>query len=84
MKFIKCAFILLPVTLFIVACAETQTTDTNSFANSNVVANAPAPRAETPDEIAAAKTIYMEACVGCHREKGEGGAAEFEGRKIKL
>jgi mono/diheme cytochrome c family protein len=84
MKFIKFAFILLTVTIFIIACAQTKTTNTNAPANTVIVANAPAQPVATKDEIATTKAIFLESCVGCHRENGEGGAAEFEGKKIKV
>ena len=80
----KSAFILLTVALFIVACNKTETTDANVPANTATVANMPAQPSAPPDELAASRIIYLESCVGCHRETGEGGAAEFEGKKIKV
>ena len=85
MKLIKVALVLLTVAFFVAACAETQTIDTNRASNNTVAAGAIAqPTATAVDEIAASRAIYLESCVGCHKENGEGGAAEFEGEKIKV
>ena len=85
MKFYKSAFILLTAALFIGACtAETNKTNVNVPANAVVVTNTAAQPPATPNELAATRIIFLETCVGCHRENGEGGAAEFEGKKIKV
>jgi len=84
MKFIKFSFILLTVTLFIFACTETKTINTNVPANTVIVANTNSEPTASPDEFAASRKIFAESCVGCHRENGEGGASDFEGRKIKV
>lgn len=84
MKFIKTSFILLTVTLFIFACAETKTTDTNSAANTVVITNPTVQPTAAIDELASVEKIYLETCVKCHRENGEGGAADFGGKKIKV
>ncbi len=86
MKLIKVALVLSTAAFFFAACAETKTTDTNRAANAVIVANADAQptAAAAVDEIAASRTIYSESCVGCHKENGAGGVAEFEGKKIKV
>jgi len=84
MKFIKAALVLSAASFCIVACAETKTTNTNIPANTVIVANANAQPAVAVDETGASRVIYLESCVGCHKENGEGGAAEFEGKKIKV
>lgn len=85
MKPIKVLIISFAAALFAIACAETKTTDTNDAAKTTISpANVNAQPIAAVDDIAASKTIYLEACVGCHRENGAGGAAEFEGRKIKV
>ena len=85
MKLIKVALVLLTVAFFVAACGETKTTDSNSVSNTTNAASANTqPTTAAVDEIAASRTIYLESCVGCHKEKGEGGAAEFEGKKIKV
>jgi len=84
MKSVKATFILSAVALCLVACAETKTNTTNNAANTIVVANANAQPSAAVDELAASKPIYLESCTGCHREQGEGGEAEFEGKKIKV
>jgi mono/diheme cytochrome c family protein len=85
MKLIKVALVLLTVAVFVAACSETKTADTNRTANIVIATNTAAqPTAAAVDEIAASRVIYSESCVGCHKENGEGGAAEFEGKKIKV
>jgi mono/diheme cytochrome c family protein len=84
MKLFKVAFVLLNVALFVVACGETKTTETNRAANTIAVANAKPQPTAAVDEIAESRTIYLEACVGCHKEDGAGGADDFEGKKIKV
>ena len=86
MKSIKTVFILCMFGMFVAACTETKINNVGNIpanANSNAGVTAQ-PTATAADESAAAKTIYLETCVGCHRENGEGGEAEFEGRKIKV
>ena len=83
MKFIKAALVFSAAAFCIVACAETKTNTTNVPANTTVVANADAQPTVAVDETVASRAIYLESCVGCHKENGEGGAAEFEGKKIK-
>lgn len=87
MKFTKSVFVLITAAVFIAACAEAKKTVTDVPANTAVVAVSPVSPASpsmTPDAIAASKSIFLETCAGCHRENGEGGAAEFEGKKIKV
>ncbi len=93
MKFIKSAFIFTTIALFIVACGETKTTNTNVATqtnNSNIaintitVANTNAQPTSAPDEFAGSRKIYSESCVNCHREGGVGGESLFEGKKIKV
>ena len=38
----------------------------------------------TPDELAEAKTTYMQICANCHGEKGEGGPVKIEGKRLKV
>ena len=83
-EFIKFAFILLILAFCIAACAETKPTNANFSANTIIVANSPAQPTAMPEEFAASRKIFAESCVGCHRESGEGGAAEFESKKIKV
>ncbi len=85
MTLIKVALVLLTVAFFVAACAETNTTDTNRAINNTIASGATAqPTIAAVDEIAASRVIYLESCVGCHKENGAGGAAEFEGKKIKV
>lgn len=86
MKLIKVALVLLTIVCFVAACSETKTSDTNLALNNTITAgaNAQPTAAAVVDEIAASRTIYLDSCVGCHKENGAGGAAEFESRKIKV
>jgi mono/diheme cytochrome c family protein len=88
MELIKIGFVLLSGVLFFAACAQTgsntaivsnNNTNNNSAAPVQAVTATPSPA----DELAAAREIYSKSCVGCHKENGEGGISEFEGKKIK-
>ena len=90
MKYLKLGLILTAVSLFIFACSQTTTTNSNVANNSLVAvnsANNSNTNAATPaaanDELASARKIYSETCVKCHKEDGTGGIKEIEGRKIK-
>jgi mono/diheme cytochrome c family protein len=84
MRFIKTAFIFSAAALFAVACSETKTTNTNLPTNTITIANSPAQPTAAPDEFAESRKIYSQSCVNCHRENGEGGEKDIEGRKIKV
>jgi len=84
MKFIKLTLVLYSLALFIVACTETKTNNTNVATNTIIVANTTAQPTAAPDEFAEAQKIFSESCVGCHRANGEGGEKDFEGTKIKV
>ena len=92
MKFIKTVVILSSLALLIFACAENRPLNTNSATNAITISNANIQPtvADTTDNtadnsnFAESRKIYLETCVGCHRENGGGGAAEYEGKKIKV
>lgn len=85
MKFLKITLVLSCLALFIFACKQAANTNNtannaNKAANTNATANIP----KTPvDELAAAKTLYTEKCVKCHKEDGSGGIGEADGKKYK-
>lgn len=91
MKLTKLLIIALAVALFAIACGG-DSTGTNQTANTGGTGPTPAasPKATTatatptPDELAAAKTTYMQVCSNCHQEKGEGGMVKLEGKRIKV
>jgi mono/diheme cytochrome c family protein len=86
MKTIKLGLVSAALALFIIACNQTQTVNTNSPGNTAIVANANAANTQlsTPtDELASARKIYSEKCVKCHKEDGTGGITQLEDRKIK-
>jgi mono/diheme cytochrome c family protein len=75
------------LTIFILACSQTQNTNTNSniaAVVNNTTANMNATPSATPDELASARKIYSEICVRCHKENGEGGVVDIEGGKLKV
>jgi mono/diheme cytochrome c family protein len=79
-------FVLSAVLLFIIACNQTQTTNTNPANNTAVVTNSNNSIA-TPemaaDELASARKIYSQICINCHKEGGTGGESVIDGKKIK-
>ncbi|MDQ3179678.1 MAG: cytochrome c [Acidobacteriota bacterium] len=93
MKFLKLGFVLMALTLFIIACAENKqanntlpsntisVSNNNSSANANIT-NINAQQGAKMDETASVKKIYMEKCVRCHKEDGTGGKVEIEGTTI--
>jgi mono/diheme cytochrome c family protein len=85
MKILKIGLCLSAVALFVFACSENKTANSNTtnivVTNTNTVANA-APTA-APDELASAKKIYLNTCIKCHKEDGTGGESEIDGKKIK-
>ncbi len=86
MKIFKIGFISTAFTLFIIACNQTDSVNTNAPGNANTVAVAPASPEKTPaaiDDLASAGKIYSEICIKCHKEDGTGGVTQLEDRKIK-
>ncbi len=85
MKFLKIGFILPTILLFIIACNQTKTTNTNLTNNTTVAAPANVTVAQTAasDELASARKIYATQCSKCHKEDGTGGASIIDGKKIK-
>lgn len=87
MKTFKIILALSLLTIFILACSQTQNTNTNSNTAAvvnNTTANMNATPSATPDELASARKIYSEICVRCHKENGEGGVVDIEGGKLKV
>lgn len=84
MKLTKIAIMIAAVALFALACSKTETnTSTPNTAKSTPPVTAPT-AAATPDELAGAKKIFSEKCVGCHKENGTGGEKDIDGVKIKV
>lgn len=92
MKIFKTGLIFSALSFFVFACAQTTPENSNPAAAENVKTNAAAVNNSTnaadqtapPDESAAARKIYAESCVACHKETGEGGLVETEGKKFKV
>ena len=74
----RLALITIAITLFATGCYKASSVITNKSAPST----AP-PITAPPDEFATARATYAKRCAICHGEKGEGGTAEVEGKKIK-
>jgi mono/diheme cytochrome c family protein len=90
MKTLKILIVAGSLALFGVACGNNAANNQPPAANTarNAAPNtapstAPA-NAATPDELAGAKKIFTEKCVGCHKENGTGGEKEIDGVKIKV
>ena len=92
MKVLKIGLILSALSLFIFACAQNGTTNTNPASNTRATAennaatantNSAAQPVGTADELAEARKIYKETCIRCHKEDGKGGVTDLEGKKIK-
>jgi mono/diheme cytochrome c family protein len=93
MKFFKLGLIITALALFAFACgqnaANTNTASVNKNAapantnaapgNTNAAAAAPA-----NDELASSKKIFSEKCVKCHKDNGEGGEVDIDGKKIRV
>ena len=75
--------IFLSAALLAVAC-NNQTANTTNQANTAATKTAatPAP-AQTADQLAKGRELYMTNCSKCHKETGVGGIVEIEGKKIK-
>jgi len=87
MKPVKLFIIALALALFAIACGDS--TSTNQTVNTGGTQPTPAasPKATAtakPDELAEAKTTYMQICANCHQEKGEGGMVKIEGKRLKV
>ena len=89
MKLFKIGIVLLAILIFIIACNQTNTSNTtvsNSTAiiiNNANTANAQATSTAATDQLASARKIYSEQCVNCHKEGGIGGVSTIEGKRIK-
>jgi cytochrome c551 len=93
MKYVKLSFAIAALALFALACGET-TTNTNQTANGtkpspaastgNTTANTANTSATPADELAAARTTYMQVCTNCHGDKADGGVVNLEGKKLKV
>lgn len=85
MRTIKYFVIFAMLSLFIVACAQSES-PSNSAQNEATANESPAAANATPeiqDEVALGKKHYTEQCVKCHKENGTGGRVEIEGKTLK-
>ncbi len=88
MRLSKLAFMVAVLALFAAACGSDSTGTNQTVSNgSTQPAGSPTPTAKatpTPDELAEAKTTYMQICANCHGDKGEGGPVKIEGKRLKV
>jgi cytochrome c6 len=86
MKLLKLFITLAAVGLFAVACGDSTGTNQTATTNGAQATPAASPKATSPraDELAEAKTTYMQVCAACHQDKGEGGTVKIEGKQLKV
>lgn len=89
MNILKCGLVILAASIFVFACSQSSSSNTvNSAAqtaNSTAVSNNSAPVEPSADtELAAARKIYAEKCVACHKENGEGGKVNLDGAEFNV
>lgn len=84
MKILKFSLVLSAIAMFVFACSEDKPAPPNNLPADSVNAT-PATNAQPTaavDELAAAKKIYADKCVRCHKADGTGGKTEIDGLKI--
>jgi mono/diheme cytochrome c family protein len=79
----KLVLVTLAAALIATACNKESAVVTNRNGAPTAPASAPASTAATPDEFAVARETFAKRCEVCHGDKGQGGIAEIEGKKIK-
>lgn len=90
MKLIKLFIVATALSLFVVACGDSTSTNqtTNTAGTQPSTAASPKPSATasaTPaDELATARKDFSQVCAACHQEKGEGGTVKIEGKALKV
>jgi mono/diheme cytochrome c family protein len=81
MTYSKLALLVVATSLFAVACAKTDSANTNQ---SRPVASS-SPASPSQDEFAAVRVIFKKECVSCHGEDGAGGPVKLEdGTTLKV
>jgi mono/diheme cytochrome c family protein len=94
MNYLKINFIVGALTVFAIACGQTQSVNNSTAMTNTTTANVNAVSdtqsqpngAVLPsnDDLAAAGKIYSEKCVNCHKENGLGGVTVLkDGSKVK-
>lgn len=78
MNQLRVLFLLITIALLSAACKEN-----SANTGGPKPATPPATPAATTDEFSAARLTYAKSCASCHGDKGQGGVAEVEGKKIK-
>src|SRR5688572_16520766 len=85
MRFLKTAVLISALLIFIAACTDSASNNpaTSNNGNSAVNNSAAAKPSATIDELAAARKVYSERCVKCHKQDGSGGEVDIDGIKIE-
>ncbi|MBV9209745.1 MAG: cytochrome c [Acidobacteria bacterium] len=85
MKLFKLVFVSAFLTLFAIACSNTNTNTAPqpSPGASPAATNAATP-SPTPDALAAVRATYTDSCANCHKEDGEGGMVKVEDKRLKV
>jgi mono/diheme cytochrome c family protein len=82
MKSVKLTVVIVLLAAFSSSCAMDYNTNTATSPTGG-----PSPLASptaTPDEFAAARTIFKETCSKCHGASADGGPVTVEGKKLKV
>lgn len=82
MKYVKIFLILAAISLFIIACTQTETTTNNTTENTNNAENTKPEPTATPDELTLGRKHFKEQCAKCHKEDGTGGEVVIEGKTL--
>lgn len=85
MNSIKLSLVFSAAILF-AACSGANVSQNTTSAPTNQAANnqIAAPVSTPADELAGTRELYLKRCTNCHKETGEGGVKEIEGKKIKV
>ncbi|MBA2340195.1 MAG: cytochrome c [Pyrinomonadaceae bacterium] len=89
MKSLKLSLLVFALLSFAVACTRTDMANQTPNANTTINApqassSSPSPQQAATDDLASARAYYAENCARCHRDNGEGGLYENEGKRLKV
>ncbi len=84
MNKVKFGLVLAAIGCFVFACANnTQVVNTNLQNNELTSTAVNIQPADTPNEMASVKKMYVDNCAKCHKEDGSGGKVVIDGETIK-
>jgi mono/diheme cytochrome c family protein len=84
MRLAKLVIVTLAVALFAIACGDSTGPNETAGTQPTPAVTPKATATPTPDELAQAKTTFVQICAACHQEKGEGGTVKIEGKRLKV